>query len=130
MCCILYNNIEYILINNNRLNITSFEDNIYFTLSDIFLNANSANTAIGAHEFNITITNNFLPEVGGSIKYSDDLKNKQFMIRLHKWFCNIYPYDFTFEKEFDTQMGEIICNEEPYLTIKFINKKFESTYIK
>jgi len=52
------------------------------------------------------------------------------MIRLHKWFCNIYPYDFTFEKEFDTQMGEIICNEDPYLTIKFINKKFESTYIK
>jgi len=59
MCCILYNNIEYIRLNNNRLKITSLEDNIYFTLSDIFLNANSANTAIEAHEFTITITNNF-----------------------------------------------------------------------
>jgi hypothetical protein len=82
-----YNGTKYVfLCNSYPLKYRSLEDNVYFTLRDIFMNAASADDAIECNQFNIQLTN----EIGyedrtDTFTYTDILHDKDFVEGLVKW---------------------------------------------
>jgi len=82
-----YNGTKYVfLCNPHNLKSLSLEDNVYFTLRDIFMNADNADDAIECNQFNIQLTN----EIGfedrtDTFTYTDVLHDKAFVEGLVKW---------------------------------------------
>jgi len=124
---IIHNNIKYIQLHNeHHLKFTSLEDNVYFTLRDIFLNARQGNICIEANEYNGTITNNIkYEERNNTFTYTDKLKCKHFVKSLYSWIDSIDPiYDFEFDKdfdkdfdkEFDSNTETIVVDSKPHFT--------------
>ena len=87
MAGIVLNNCDYILLHNdNNFKQLSLEDNVYFTLRDIFLNAESEKNFGIANEFNYYLTNNIpFEERKEDFKYTDVLYNYEYVRKLNIW---------------------------------------------
>ena len=96
----IINDIKYLhLHNDNNFKLLSLEDNVYFTLRDIFLNISSLDYVMEANGFNTEITGGISYEERKSdFKYTDSLNHKLFVDRLYFWLNNIYKACFEFEE--------------------------------
>ena len=88
-----YNETKYVeLCNSHNLKSLSLEDNVYFTLRDIFMNAGSADDAIECNQFNIQLTNDIgFEDRTDTFTYTNVLQDKAFVEGLVKWLCAIKP---------------------------------------
>jgi hypothetical protein len=112
MVGILINGIKYMsLMNDNEFKKKSLYDNVYFTLRDIFANADF-HTCMEANIFNSRLTNNIRFEDRTEIfQYTNALDEKDFLNSLEKWLkpINIYWFDFyELEKDEEIDMKEYI----------------------
>lgn len=116
----LINDIKYVcLMNNNSFKSKSLEDNIYFTLRDIFWNGN-VEECMTANHFNILLTNNIaFEERDNNFNYSNILYDykSNFTRHLYNWICNITKVELTYnilfeflkpEKDEEIDMSEYI----------------------
>lgn len=109
----IINGIKYIgLLNNNDLKKLSLNDNVYFTLKDIFANADSCDICIQANNYNSMLTNNISFEKRNKnepFQYSDVLEQKEYVKKLQSWLKNFNIYWFYF---LDVDKNEIInCDD-------------------
>lgn len=98
---IIYNDIKYLyLINPNHLKKKSLEDNVYFTLRDIFQNIDNFQFAMESNTYNAKLTNGvFYEERTNDFSYSNVLNDDfSFVYRLATWLSSICEYYFDFEK--------------------------------
>ena len=104
----IIHNIQYVEIHpDNDMKLLTLEDNVYFTLRDIFLKISCCDICVQVHRFNSQLTNNINYEDRNQyFVYSNALNNKDFMNCLHKLLNSIYPSDFYFEKISDTADNE------------------------
>jgi hypothetical protein len=88
------------LMNDNSFKSRSLEDNVYFTLRDIFWNG-EINDVFTANHFNRLLTNNIsFEERDSSFKYTNLLYdyNSNYTQDLLNWLYQIYPYkNYSFE---------------------------------
>ena len=99
----IINGIKYLQhFNDNNLKSLSLEDNVYFTLRDIFINMAELQYIMEANVFNNQISGSICYEDRKSnFKYRDVLNDKLFVDRLNKWFKYIKKSDFEFEEPDD-----------------------------
>ena len=92
----IYKDIKYILLcTPNEFKFNSLNDNIYFTLRDIFLNVSNADDALTANKYNTYITNGIYYEDRNSdFKYIDFLSDKHMKICIYRFICSIYKSSF------------------------------------
>ena len=134
---IIHNNTKYIqLHNDHQLKFASIEDNVYFTLRDIFLNTNQGYFITQANQYNARLTNNIRYEDRTPIfQYTNDLKSKPFLKSLHHWIKSInmsfdFKFDEDFDSEFDKSTEEIRYNDCGNISIIYKNKfNYEVKYI-
>ena len=114
------NDIKYVcLMNNNSFKSKSLEDNIYFTLRDIFWNGN-VEECMNANHFNRLLTNNIaFEERNNNFNYSNILYDykSNFTQHLYNWICSITKVELTYnilfeflkpEKDEEIDMSEYI----------------------
>lgn len=93
MAARLINGIQYVkLANDNSLKNNSLEDNIYFTLRDIWLNAECIDYCYETNHFNSILTDNICYEDRKEdFKYSNILydHNSNYLTELYEWFAYI-----------------------------------------
>jgi hypothetical protein len=127
---IIHNNTKYIMLHNeHQLKFTSLEDNVYFTLRDIFLNTSQGNIDIEANEFNGELTNNIRYEDRfDTFRYTDKLKCKTFVKSLYSWINSInllsdFEFDEDFDNEFDKNTESIVIDMKPHFTYYYMKNK-------
>ena len=93
----LIDGIRYIgLMNDNEFKSKLLEDNVYFTLRDIFWNID-INNGIRANYFNSLLTNNIsFEERDKNFQYTNVLYdyNSNYTQDLLNWLCRIYSFEF------------------------------------
>jgi hypothetical protein len=96
----IINNIKYLqLFNDNSFKSLSLEDNVYFTLRDIFLNITGMDFVMEANGFNNKISGGVsYEERNHGFQYTNELYDKIFVDRLYFWLKHIYKSDFDFEE--------------------------------
>jgi len=94
----LINGIKHMYINDdNDFKKKSLEDNIYFTLRDIFWNSNSADTCFEANSFNNRLTGGvYFEDRTDKFKYTNVLYEKDYVERLQRWLKYFSNYYFEF----------------------------------
>jgi hypothetical protein len=101
MAGIIINGVKYVgLMNNNLLKSKSLEDNIYFTLRDIFMNGNT-DACMYANHYNGLLTNNIhLEDRDADFKYSNLIysNNSDFIEKLYCWLA-VYTKNGLFDYE-------------------------------
>jgi len=92
-------NIKYIhLYNDRNLKNLSLEDNVYFTLRDIFLNAESIDDTFIANSFNEKLTNGIcFEDRNESFTYTNVLDDIQYLSSLVNWLWHFNKHYFDFE---------------------------------
>jgi len=92
--------VKYIcLMNCNDFKKKSLYDNVYFTLRDIFANADSADTIIEANYFNGRLTNNIcFEDRTEKFRYTNVLYEQDYVERLQRWLKYFGIYYFEFEE--------------------------------
>jgi hypothetical protein len=110
----IINKIKYLrLCNENHLKCLSLEDNIYFTLRDIFVNISNIDYCMKANEFTSKLTNNICYEERPfGFTYTNVLSNKIYMTQLNKWLMRIHQSDFDFDPIYNTSNKEEKYNTE------------------
>ena len=88
--------------NDNNIKSLSLEDNVYFTLRELFYNMYELDYIMEANVFNNEISGSICYEDRKSdFKYKDALNDKLFVDRLNKWLNQIKKTDFEFEEPYD-----------------------------
>ena len=107
-CTRIFNNIKYLqLANENHLKSKSLEDNVYFTLRDIFNNVSGFDNCMEANSFNDALTNRIsYQERTNDFTYTNVLNDKKYMYRLSEWLSRIHKGEFEFEALNDTEEKE------------------------
>jgi hypothetical protein len=97
----IINGIKYIkLMNNNELKKKSLNDNVYFTLRDIFLNSESIDTAMEANGFNKKLTGGICFEDRcNDFQYTNVLYESNYVEKLLRWLNNFIIHYFEFEQQ-------------------------------
>lgn len=102
----LIDGIRYIgLMNDNELKSKSLEDNVYFTLRDIFWNAD-CDDCISANYFNDLLTNNIsFEERNENFRYTNILYDyhSDYTKKLYRWICTITTYKDTIFDFYDQE---------------------------
>lgn len=95
----IFNDIKYLqLANENHLKNKSLEDNVYFTLRDIFANISGLDYCMDSHGFNSKLTNDiFYEERTKDFTYTNVLNDKIYIGQLNRWLSCIDKSDFEFE---------------------------------
>jgi hypothetical protein len=95
----IFNNIKYLqLANENHIKNKSLEDNVYFTLRDIFANVSGLDYCMEANGFNTKLTNGISYEERTiDFTYTNVLNDKIYINNLSKWLSYIQKCDFEFE---------------------------------
>ena len=95
----IFNNIKYLQLDNeNHLKNKSLEDNVYFTLRDIFANVSELDYCMEANGFNTKLTNSISYEERTiDFTYTNVLNDKTFIHELSIWLSYIDKSDFEFE---------------------------------
>ena len=110
----IIDNVKYICLNNDLNNDNNFkkkslEDNVYFTLRDIFLNADCFDTISEASNFNYELTNGIsFEERDSTFQYTNKLNDKIYLKRLIKWLNYIRPGWFEFVAPGEDYEDEVI----------------------
>ena len=119
-----YNKTKYVeLCNPHKFKSLSLEDNVYFTLRDIFMNMNSDNAddAIDCNQFNHQLTNEIcFEDRTEGFKYTNVLQDKTFVSSLLTWLDTIEPdrdFDFSDEVNEFEEENEVIVKEDNCITI-------------
>jgi hypothetical protein len=99
----LINGIKYMYIkDDNDFKKKSFEDNVYFTLRDIFWNAASSDTCFQANDFNTMLTGGiYFEERTDKFKYTNLLHEKNYVKLLQRWLKRFNHYYFEFEEPYE-----------------------------
>jgi len=99
----IINGIKYLQnCNDNNLKYLSLEDNVYFTLRELFYNMAELDYIMEANVFNNEISGSICYEDRKSdFKYTYVLNDKLFVERLNKWLNHIKKTDFEFEEPYD-----------------------------
>jgi hypothetical protein len=107
-CTRIFNNIKYLqLANENHLKSKSLEDNVYFTLRDIFNNVSGFDNCMEANSFNDALTNGIsYQERTNDFTYTNVLNDKKYIYRLSEWLSRIHKGEFEFEALNDTEEKE------------------------
>jgi hypothetical protein len=112
------------LMNKHEMKFQSFEDNVYFTLRDIFLNATEFTDIGSANSFNHLLTNGiYFGDRDLSFQYTNVLSNKKFVEKLIKWLKTLHESSFDFiqfKKEFDNNKYGLICHIEEFNPDEFL----------
>jgi len=108
----LINGIKYMYINDdNNLKKKSLEDNLYFSLRDIFWNSASSDTCIEANAYNDMLTNNICyEERTEKFCYTNILYQKDSVEKILRWlnsFKKVGWFEFL-----ELEEGEEIIEEE------------------
>ena len=114
---IIVDGVKYLrLMSNQQKKKDSLNDNVYYTLRDIFFNANSSNTSEIANDFNRQLTGNaeFIIKPD-NFEYPNILKNIEFVTKLHDWLSKINQHWFEFSEIEETDR----CNIDMGCYIKF-----------
>jgi hypothetical protein len=101
---IKYNGTNYLrLFHPNDWKQKSLEDNIYFTIRDIFQNIDDFQFAMEANMFNDKLTNGVIYEERTSDFIYSNILNEDFsfVYKLSKWLSYICEYYFDFEEVVD-----------------------------
>ena len=101
---IKYNGTNYLrLFHPNDWKQKSLEDNIYFTIRDIFQNIDDFQFAMEANMFNDKLTNGIVYEERTSDFIYSNVLNEDFsfVYKLSKWLSYICEYYFDFEEVVD-----------------------------
>jgi hypothetical protein len=108
----IINGIKYMYINDcNDFKKKSLCDNVYFTLRDIFWNANSVDDCMQANNYNSLLTNNIcFEERIDSFQYTNMLNEKDKLKKLLKWLNKIEEKGWFVFLELED--GEEIIEEE------------------
>jgi hypothetical protein len=95
----IINDIKYLqLANENHLKNTSLEDNVYFTLRDIFANVSGIDYCMEANGFLDQLTNGIsFQERTIYFTYTNVLNDKNYIYLLNRWLSYIQKYAFEFE---------------------------------
>jgi hypothetical protein len=95
----ILNDIKYLqLSNENHLKYESLEDNVYFTLRDIFKNVSGLDFCMEANGFNCKLTNGIgYEERTIDFTYTDVLNDETYIHELSRWLSYIHKSDFEFE---------------------------------
>jgi hypothetical protein len=95
----IFNDIKYLqLANENNLKKKSLEDNVYFTLRDIFVNVSGIDYCMEANSFNNILTNGISYEERTiDFTYTNVLNDKIYIDQLSEWLSYIQKSDFEFE---------------------------------
>jgi hypothetical protein len=119
-----------------RTEALALEDNVYFTLRDIFLNTNQGYFITQANQYNSRLTNNIRYEDRTPIfQYTNDLKYKVFVKSIYNWLNSInelfdFNFDEDFDSEFDKNTEELRYNDFGNISIIYKNKfNYEVKYI-
>lgn len=130
----LINGIKYMgLMNDNSFKSKSLEDNVYFTLRDIFWNG-EINDVFSANHFNSLLTNNIsFEERDSSFDYTNLLYdyNSDYTRNLLGWICRMFPYknsSFEFlplEEGEDIDMSLYIKYDDWWSQFEDLRKKLE-----
>ena len=98
-CTRIFNDIKYLqLANENHLKSKSLEDNVYFTLRDIFNNVSGFDNCMEANVFNDALTNGIsYQERTDDFAYTNVLNDKKYIYRLSEWLSRIHKSEFEFE---------------------------------
>jgi hypothetical protein len=90
---------KYLKLHNpNEFKQKSLEDNVYFTLRDIFLNYGIVDYVMRSNYFNSELSSNIsFEERDIDFKYTDNLMDEKYLTNLIKFFKSIYPSEFEFE---------------------------------
>ena len=107
---------------DNDFKKKSLEDNVYFTLRDIFWNCNSADTCDQSNSYNNRLTGGIcFEERTDKFKYTNVLYEKDYVERLQRWLNNFNQYYFEFSELEEGE--EIDVNiKETFILNEFINK--------
>jgi hypothetical protein len=127
------NNINYIYIHeNNELKNKSLEDNVYFTLRDIFNNGNSTDIILQANDFNSQLVDNiYYEERSDQFQYTNILYDKEYLLKLIKFLqpFNEHWFEFTeFEEEEEEDMKNYIKFDEWFEQFKDLKILLEERY--
>lgn len=94
----IINGFKYIrLMNSNNFKFNTLNDNVYFTLRDIFANADSADTVMEANDFNSRLTGGVsFEDRTRDFVYTNVLEQKYFVEKLLLWlkYFNIHFFEF------------------------------------
>ena len=123
--------IKYIcLYNDNELKKKSLEDNVYFTLRDIFNNANCVDTVFAANDYNHTLTNGICFEDRTlTFQYTKILYDKKYLLSLIKFLNYLNISYFTFiENKPKLQTNEYIKFDEWWIQFKELKKLLNKQY--
>lgn len=95
----LIDGVKYLQLHNLReLKKISLEDNVYFTLRDIFLNYGYIDDVLRANDFNGKLTNNIsYEERTENFEYTNLLMDENFLSSLIRWMKKIHITEFEFE---------------------------------
>ena len=95
----IINDIKYFqLANENHLKNISLEDNVYFTLRDIFANVSGIDYCMEANGFLDQLTNGIsFQERTIDFTYTNVLNDKIYIYLLNRWLSYIQKYSFEFE---------------------------------
>lgn len=113
----------------NELKPNSLEDNVYFTLRDIFGLHDDFNFALQANYLNHELTGGISyderNEIDETFKYANSLNEIEYLTKLNRFLKYIYLEDFTFEKINDNDLIEQNINLHKFIpfTLWFQNLK-------
>lgn len=112
----LINGVKYLQLHNLReLKKLSLEDNVYFTLRDIFLNYGCIDDVLRANDFNSKLTNNVSYEDRTEkFEYTNLLMNENFLSSLIRWMKTIHISEFEFETP-EQYMKDYVTSSKKYL---------------
>jgi hypothetical protein len=103
----------------NELKTNSLEDNVYFTLRDIFGLHDDFNFALQSNYLNHELTGGICYEERDEIfKYANSLNEIEYLTKLIRFLKYIYMEDFTFEKVNDNDLIEQKINLNTFILFK------------
>jgi hypothetical protein len=96
----IINHTNYIYLSeHNEYKKNSLEDNVYFTLRDIFINTEDVNLCIQSNQFNTTLTGDvYFQDRELNFTYSNVLYDRDFLQKLSAWLNGIESSKLEFNK--------------------------------
>lgn len=103
--------VKYMVVSSSsNLKARSFEDNIYFTLMEIFMNADAYNTCVMANNYNEQLSGGIpFKDRTSNFEYTDVLHDKKYVRELYFWLNSITKAFFEFKEEEIEEMQ--FCSE-------------------
>lgn len=122
------------LVNDNDFKKKSLEDNVYFTLRDIFANAESLDTAIEANSFNTCLTNGIsFEDRTNSFEYTNMLYEMCSVSELNtwlKWFKKDGWFEFQeLEEDEQIDMREYMKFDDWWVQFEELRNSIDTQYV-